>query len=188
MTKMTTKLQDGIDVPKNSPILHAIGSVEELNASIGVVLAYVWDNPDAAEVLMQVQKDLITMAVDLQNPTTLYTRRLDNSRFIDIKGKSEEFGQLLVEPKGAIIPGGTPASAHCHLARAVCRRAERAVAELAFSADYYVNAYIGMYLNSLDHLLFALARLFIPSDTIWENDETTPEPAAAGTPEIPQQS
>jgi cob(I)alamin adenosyltransferase len=187
MSKMTTKLQSGVEPQKDDPILDVIGTVEELNAAIGVVLAYVWEGADAVETLMEVQKDLIAIVDDLQHVAVKYDNRFKHERFRHIQSQAEKFNEVLVEPKSAVIPGGTPASAHCHLARAVCRRAERAYADVVFGRKYLLSGNIGLYLNALDHLLFALARFFSPADKLLEN-ETTTESVVSGTSEIPEQS
>jgi cob(I)alamin adenosyltransferase len=186
MSKIITKLVGIPELPKNSPILDAIGTVEELNASIGVVIAYVWDNPDAMELLMEVQKDLIVILEDYQHISTKTDKRLPHKRYREIKSQTDKYNEILVEPKGVVIPGGTPASAHCHLSRTLCRRAERAYAKLACDGPVMVNGNIGLYLNELDHLLFALARILSEADNLLleGSNEKGTESAVSGTAEV----
>lgn len=177
-------MKSGANLPKNDPLVHAIGEIEELNATIGVALAYIWDNSDAMHLLMDVQNDLVVAINDLHHSGVKYDNRMKNERHRAIQEAAKRINLDLIEPKGEIIPGGTPASAHCHLARAVCRRAERSLLEI--NGGYSGN--VAVYLDRLGELLFVLARLFVPADKLWEQDETSTEPVVAGTAEVPQQS
>jgi ATP:cob(I)alamin adenosyltransferase len=124
MSKELTTLKSGANLPKNDPLVHAIGEIEELNATIGVALAYIWDNSDAMHLLMDVQNDLVVAINDLHHSGVKYDNRMKNERHRAIQEAAKRINLDLIEPKGEIIPGGTPASAHCHLARAVCRIAD----------------------------------------------------------------
>jgi cob(I)alamin adenosyltransferase len=157
----TTALGDGTRVPKTHPRIAAYGGVDELNSVIGLALGA--ELPGwIAEHLRQIQNDLFDLGADLCVPessqqlgkaplraTPQQTERLEH--WID--AANERLQPLL----SFVLPGGTPAAAHLHHARAVCRRVEIEVLQLAeFEA---VNPHVPMYLNRLSDLLFVLARV-----------------------------
>jgi cob(I)alamin adenosyltransferase len=157
----TTGLGDGTRVPKSHPRIMAYGGVDELNAVLGVTLAS--DLPGwIAEWLVQIQNDLFDLGADLCVPeseapsekpplraTAGQTGRLE--RWID------EANERLQPLTSFVLPGGTPAAAHLHHARTVCRRVEIDVLRLG---EYEpINTQVQMYLNRLSDLLFVLARV-----------------------------
>lgn len=150
----TTGLGDGSRVPKECLRVEAYGSVDEANSAIGVVLAAAALPPAVHECLTEVQHDLFDLGGELCIPghraiTPAYTERLE--------ARLDGFNERLPPLKDFILPGGGPAAAACHVARAVCRRAERRCWSLARVED--VAPDVMRYLNRLSDLLFVLARV-----------------------------
>jgi cob(I)alamin adenosyltransferase len=156
-----TGLGDGTRVPKDHPRVAAYGSVDELNATLGLLLA---QHPDVAEadLLRDIQNDLFDVGADLCVP-----QAADEAPGQKLRVRPEQVTRLeaaidrLNEPLGAlrsfVLPGGSPAAAWCHLARTVCRRAERDIVTLGRTDP--LNAQALIYLNRLSDLLFVLARV-----------------------------
>src|SRR5919202_835873 len=147
-----TGLGDGSRVPKDHPRVHALGEVDELNSAIGVLAAEPLP-PAVAEALAQVQHDLFDLGGELSIPghamvTDEHVARLETMQ--------EEWNAELTPLKEFILPGGTRAAALAHLARTVCRRAERAVVALGETES--VTAPARRYLNRLSDLLFVAGR------------------------------
>ncbi|MCC6196600.1 MAG: cob(I)yrinic acid a,c-diamide adenosyltransferase [Burkholderiales bacterium] len=148
----TTGLGDGSRVSKSSPRIAAIGAVDELNSTVGVLLAETLP-PAVADCLVAVQHDLFDLGGELSIPgATTMTRAHVERLEADVERFNADLGRL----KEFILPGGTRAAALAHVARTVCRRAERALVEVAASETIGDAARI--YLNRLSDLLFVLAR------------------------------
>ena len=179
ITKVTTRrgddgktdLADGRRVWKDSKRIQAFGSLDELNSAIGWVCS---QNPAAgtAARLLEIQNDLLCLGAILAGPVRKSRGPvLDPVRigFLDreIAALQEKLGPL----ENFLIPGGTPSAAALHLARAVCRRAERDVVALARATT--VAPEIRIYLNRLSDLLFQYARLENKAadrdENIWES-------------------
>ena len=158
-----TGLFGGGRIPKDSLRVAAYGEVDELNAALG--LARALDPQELADALLQrIQRDLFTIGAELatSDPDKL-EKALSRSRAAiaesDITALEDAIDshEARLEPlKNFILPGGTPKAAALHLARTVCRRAERAVVALA--RDEQISPAILRYLNRLSDLLFVLAR------------------------------
>jgi len=155
----TTGLGDGTRVPKDHLRVEAYGTVDETNSAIGVVLASP-DLPDAVRrCLTDVQHDLFDLGGELCIPgartiTAAYTKRLEE--------QLDSFNEPLPPLKEFILPGGGPAAAAAHMARTICRRAERVCWSLA--REESVSADVMIYLNRLSDLLFVLARVLARED------------------------
>jgi cob(I)alamin adenosyltransferase len=154
-----TGLGDGSRVPKDHSRVTAYGTVDELNALLGVFLAQ--PNVDAvlAQLIRSVQNDLFDVGADLCLPqkdgeTALRVRAEQAER---LEKAIDHYNERLQPLKSFILPGGTSAAAWCHIARTVCRRAERDVVTLA--RDEPINPHVIIYLNRLSDLLFVLARI-----------------------------
>jgi cob(I)alamin adenosyltransferase len=153
-----TSLGDGARVPKTDLRIEAYGTVDELNSLVGLALA--GDLPDEFRPwLERVQNDLFDLGADLSVP--LEDDRRERLRVTPEQvERLEELCDLVnerLEPlKSFVLPGGTEAAAQLHVARAVCRRAERLAVALA--AEHRVNPAALAYLNRLSDLLFILAR------------------------------
>ena len=150
----TTGLGDGTRVPKENLRVEAYGTVDEANSFIGMVLAVPTLPVAIRSCLTEVQHDLFDLGGELCIPghrmiTAAYIDRLE----LTLDGFNDELPPL----KDFILPGGGPAAAACHVARTVCRRAERRVWSLARVQDVAPEAV--KYLNRLSDLLFVLARV-----------------------------
>jgi cob(I)alamin adenosyltransferase len=156
-----TGLGDGQRVSKDHPRVEAYGQVDELNAVLGLVTAYCPDAPNAA-LLRDVQNDLFDVGADLCVPQTDDEQpdkclRVSAAQPERLERAIDRLNEGLQPLKSFILPGGTPAAAWLHLARTVCRRAERAVVTLM--AAERVNPQVLIYLNRLSDFLFVLARV-----------------------------
>jgi len=156
----TTALGDGTRLSKHHLRIASYGTVDELSCVLGLVLAYGLPEPAAGRI-QAVQNDLFDVGADLCVPgeagnklrvTAAYTGRIEG--WID--AANEHLGALT----SFVLPGGTTASAWLHLARTVCRRAERLVCELADRSEEQgrVNPELVRYINRLSDLFFVLAR------------------------------
>jgi len=148
----TTGLADGSRVDKDSPRVHAMGDVDELNSNIGGVLLHVQD-PRLRACLVDIQHALFDIGGELAIPGA---EIVDEHYVEQLEVMLDEINAALPPLKEFILPGGGPGAVACHLARAVCRRAERRVVEAA--RDSTVNEASRRYLNRLSDLLFVLAR------------------------------
>lgn len=150
--KGSTGLGDGSRVDKDCPRIEAMGAVDELNSSLALVLAEALPEP-IAQALRQVQNELFDLGGELSTPGR---GRLDASYPEHLERLLEQLNAELPPLKEFILPGGGRAAACCHLARTLCRRAERRVVSLAREAE--VPAPVLAYLNRLSDLLFVIAR------------------------------
>ena len=151
-----TSLGDGSRVSKLDCRIGAFGTVDELNSALGVVLA--GDMPDdVREPLARVQNELFDVGADLSVPWGVSDRLRVEQEMIDrLEEFCDGFNAELPELKSFVLPGGTEAAARLHVARTICRRAEREV--LAGAEDVELNPLVLVYLNRLSDLLFILAR------------------------------
>ncbi|HEY4621379.1 MAG TPA: cob(I)yrinic acid a,c-diamide adenosyltransferase [Gaiellaceae bacterium] len=151
-----TSLGDGARVSKLDARIAAYGTVDELNAAIGLVLATDCPEP-IREVLGRVQNELFDLGADLSVPMEHEARlRVTQSQVDALEHDCDRFNAELPELKSFVLPGGGKAAALLHVARTVCRRAEREA--LAASRIHAVNPVGLVYLNRLSDLLFILAR------------------------------
>ena len=167
-----TGLGDGSRVPKDSLRIRALGDIDELNSLLGVLLAE--DLPDTARsVLLAVQHDLFDLGGEMSIPGY---RIVGEDHVARVESATETFNRDLKPLKEFILPGGTRAASLAHLARTVCRRAERSVVAVARDED--VNDSARIYLNRLSDFLFVLARALNVAagggDVLWKRDRQTP--------------
>jgi cob(I)alamin adenosyltransferase len=162
--KGETGLFGGGRVPKDHPRVEAYGDVDELNAMLGLARS-IEMMPRIDEVLAPIQRDLFSLGALLATPQPdkvkqqLEKARIDDTRIAQLERAIDE-GEAELEPLQAfILPGGTPKSAALHVARTVCRRAERRVIALAHDPEIAVPPIVIIYLNRLSDLLFVLARV-----------------------------
>ena len=152
-----TSLGDGSRVSKLDARIAAFGTVDELNALIGVVLAGACQD-EVRDVLMRVQNELFDLGADLSVPMEHEARlRVTQEQVDRLEDDCDRFNAELPDLKSFVLPGGTELAARLHVARAVCRRAERE-AIVAAGANT-VNPLGIVYLNRLSDLLFILARV-----------------------------
>lgn len=157
-----TGLFGGGRVPKDDARVEAYGDVDELNAVIGVARA-ADTMPRVDEVLVSVQRDLFAIGALLATPDIarmheqLAKARIDDERVLQLERAIDACDAELEPLTAFIIPGGTPKAAALHVARTVCRRAERRVVHLQHQVELPKLAVV--YLNRLSDLLFSLARV-----------------------------
>jgi cob(I)alamin adenosyltransferase len=176
-----TALWGGHRVPKDDDRVEAFGSVDELNAALGAARAE-WGRSDAAskeqevdQILAQVQHRLFDLGAELANPNAnpQNAALVSNADVAELEAAIDRFEAMLEPLRAFILPGGSPAAAQLHLARCVCRRAERRVVHLAGRQP--IRGELGRYLNRLSDLLFVLARSVnraagVP-DVLWRSEE-----------------
>src|ERR1700722_8290078 len=150
----STGLGDGSRVPKDSPRVEAYGTVDEANSAIGVVLSVAGLPPPIARCLTEVQHDLFDLGGELCIPGH---RMIGAAHVERLETELDGFNEAPPALKEFIWPAGGPAASACHVARAVCRRAERRCWSLARAES--VSAETLKYLNRLSDLLFVLARV-----------------------------
>ena len=150
----TTGLGDGSRVPKEHARIEAIGTVDEANSAIGVVLAVPNIPAAIATLLSEVQHDMFDLGGELATPGM---QIIKESHTLRLEQAIDRFNADLPSLKEFILPSGGPATSACHLARAIARRAERCVWTLVRSET--VAAEVPRYLNRLSDLLFVLARV-----------------------------
>jgi cob(I)alamin adenosyltransferase len=164
----TTGLGDGTRVAKDSARVSAYGTVDELNSSIGMVLAQTLPEP-IREVLTEIQHELFDLGGELCIPGSAL---IDDTDITRLEKRLDGFNAELPPLKDFILPAGGMAASSCHLARTICRRAEREVVTL--SHHDAVRAEGIRYLNRLSDLLFVLARVLARTDghgeVLWRSE------------------
>jgi cob(I)alamin adenosyltransferase len=157
-----TGLFGGGRVGKDHPRVEAYGDVDELNALLGMARA-VEMMPRIDEVLVPIQRDLFGIGAILATPNLAKMRqqlekaRIDDTRIAELELAIDEADRELEPLRSFILPGGTPKAAALHVARTVCRRAERRVVHLRHDTE--IPELVVVYLNRLSDLLFTLARV-----------------------------
>ncbi len=163
-----TGLGDGSRTTKDSARVRALGDIDELNSAIGLILAE--DIPaEARAALEQIQHDLF----DLGGETSIPGHSMvSEPQLLALEAHVESWNATLPSLKEFILPGGTRAAAAAHLARAICRRAERSLVDLGRTEK--VGSYGRQYLNRLSDLLFVLGRILNRhggrSDVQWRHE------------------
>ena len=163
-----TGLGDGSRVPKDTARIQALGDIDELNSVLGTVLAEDLPGP-AREALLQVQQDLF----DLGGETSIPGHTMIGAKHVErLEALIETHNATIPPLKEFILPGGTRAAAAAHVARTVCRRAERSLVALGRSES--VSASARQYLNRLSDLLFVLGRTLNRDagrgDVLWRHE------------------
>lgn len=151
--KGSTVLGDGHRVDKDHPRIAAIGDIDELNSVLGLVLSHEMPK-DIQHSLTEIQQTLFDIGGELSMPGT---RMLGTTPVANVEQQLEMYNATLTPLREFILPGAPEAAARCHLARAVCRRAERSV--VALHRTEPVNENMLVYLNRLSDLLFVIARV-----------------------------
>jgi len=172
-----TGLGDGTRVPKDHPRVVAYGSVDELNAVLGLLVS---SYPQASEIelVRSIQNDLFDVGADLCLPQSADEKpgahlRIRPEQVERLEQAIDRLNANLTPLTSFILPGGQGAAAWCHLARTICRRAEREVVTLAHSET--VNPQVIVYLNRLSDLLFVLGRVYNNNgrdDILWQPGQT----------------
>jgi cob(I)alamin adenosyltransferase len=174
-----TGLADGSRVPKDSPRIVALGEVDELNSVIGLLLCEVLP-PLIARDLSIVQHELFDLGGELAIPGHL---ALHETTIARLETAAETLNQALPPLRDFILPGGCRPAALAHLARTVCRRAERSVVPL--TRDRVLSPTVPVYLNRLSDFLFIMARSLNQAagrpDVLWQPTATTVATTVATT-------
>jgi cob(I)alamin adenosyltransferase len=151
-----TSLGDGSRVPKLDCRIAAFGAVDELNSHVGLALATELPS-ELRETLRRVQNELFDLGADLSVPFGVADRlRISEDHIERLEQDCDHFNADLSELKSFVLPGGSEAAARLHVARSVCRRAEREA--LAAAEELDISRLALVYLNRLSDLLFILAR------------------------------
>lgn len=166
----STGLGDGVRVAKDDARVEAFGSVDEVNSVVGMILAEPTVPPAVRAGLEAVQHDLFDVGGELCMPGFTL---VDAARVARIERLLDEWNGPLPPLKEFILPGGGRAAAACHLARTVCRRAERRIVALSRGAE--LNPELVRYVNRLSDLLFVAARVLARaesgSEVLWRGAE-----------------
>lgn len=166
----TTGLGDGTRASKESLRIEAIGTVDELNSFVGLLLAEAPGDEMSAK-LEDIQHDLFDLGGDLSIPGRVTINATQVNR---LEKQLDDYNAVLPALREFILPGGTRAASLCHVARAVCRRAERRVVEL-YRAETDIPPHL-QYLNRLSDFLFVLCRILNRQqgveDVMWQPGKT----------------
>jgi cob(I)alamin adenosyltransferase len=164
LTRIYTRLGDGGEthlgdmsrVPKTDPRIEAYGTVDELNSQLGLTIAVAGLDGQSIGWLGRVQNDLFDVGADIAAPEDPERERLRvlPEQTAWLEERCDEVNATLRPLKSFVLPGGTPAAAHLHVCRTVCRRAER----LAIACGERCSPEVIRYLNRLSDLLFILSR------------------------------
>ncbi len=170
-----TSLGDGTRTSKTDPLIAAIGSLDELNAALGLALAA--GVPERLRTpLERIQNELFDLGADLSVPPAEGARerlRLGQESIDSLERLCDELNAELEPLRSFVLPGGNEAGARLHLARAICRRAERDL--LAAAGERAQNPLLAVYLNRFSDLLFICARIAAGSE-----DERLWHPGTSG--------
>jgi cob(I)alamin adenosyltransferase len=163
----TTALGTGERVPKHAPRIAAYGTVDETNAAIGAARIHVAATyPTIDAMLGRIQNDLFDLGADLCAPERDGTSggpgrerlRVSQSQTERLESEIDAMNAELAPLRSFVLPGGSPAAAALHVARTVCRRAERSMVELTHLPGEHVNPQALTYINRLSDLLFVASR------------------------------
>jgi cob(I)alamin adenosyltransferase len=167
--KGITSLIGGTRIPKHHIRIESYGTVDELNSYIGLIIDQGVDSP-VKDILKQIQDRLFTIGSSLASDPDKSKMTIPDLRTEDIQLLEDEIDHMnesLPELKHFILPGGNNAISFCHIARCVCRRAERLVVQLAEGS--FVDEKVVIYLNRLSDYLFVLGRKIGNDNQVPEN-------------------
>lgn len=170
----TTRLGGGQEVPKDSLRIETYGTVDELNSHVGVALA-IGVAEDLVEELSRIQNELFHLGSDLcileEDKERMPVPRIEEGHVQALEHLMDRLSESLEPLENFVLPGGAPAAAHLHVARTVCRRAERLLVGL--SREEPVGEHTVRYLNRLSDALFVMARyenhLRGVGDVLWDS-------------------
>ncbi|MEZ5910071.1 MAG: cob(I)yrinic acid a,c-diamide adenosyltransferase [Hyphomicrobiaceae bacterium] len=174
--KGTTGLGSGERVPKHATRIAAYGTVDETNAQIGMARWHIGQGqPGLDSKLLRIQNDLFDLGADLcvpdrGKPLDYEPLRVTRDQVKRLEAEIDELNSEMKPLKSFVLPGGSPAAAALHVARTVCRRAERLMVQLAGEPDEAVSALALQYINRLSDFLFVAARYVNDrgrSDVLW---------------------
>ncbi len=162
LTKICTKtgdrgmtgLADGSRVDKDHPRIESIGSIDELNSILGILVSSLEQEDELKLTFLEIQNDLFDLGGELSIPGS---NIINKDHISELEFKIETVNRSLPPLKNFILPGGTASASYCQLCRCVCRRAERLIVGLHKKED--VNQLSLIYLNRLSDLFFIYARV-----------------------------
>ena len=157
----TTALGTGERRPKYDLRIEAYGTVDETNAAIGVVRLHTGGMPELDAMLGRIQNDLFDLGADLAVPERegkAERLRVVTSQVERLERDIDTLNDKLAPLTSFVLPGGTPAAAYLHIARTICRRAERVIVELAARPGEQINSAGIQYMNRLSDFLFVASR------------------------------
>lgn len=167
----STGLADGNRIAKNAQRVEAMGTADELNCHIGLLIETLSPEDELTDTLRRIQHHLFDLGGEFAIPGSVVISA-DHIRWLE--DTLDHYNAPLPPLKNFILPGGSAAAAQCHLARAVCRRAERVV--VALGHEDSINTASRQYLNRLSDLLFVLARVLARRDgaeeILWEQKKS----------------
>jgi cob(I)alamin adenosyltransferase len=175
-----TRLATGELVDKHCARVEAYGAVDEANAAIGLARLYLTDRVQLDEILARVQNDLFDLGADLatperDKPLAFEALRIQETQVDRIEREIDQINAALEPLTSFVLPAGSQAAAHLHLARAIARRAERAVSQLMSDPNERVSPAAFKYANRLSDLLFVAARMANEegrTDVLWKPGAT----------------
>ncbi len=169
-----TNLGTSERIDKNQPRIELLGTLDELNCTIGLILSDKKINPQIAAYLLQIQQELFDLGSELCPP---YHPLISTKNIEQLEKILNELNNALPPLKEFILPNGDFGTAACHLARAVCRRAERCMVTL--NQQEKLNAHMLIYLNRLSDVLFVIARVLAKeqhtTETLWKHERQPKE-------------
>ena len=164
-----TRLATGEQIAKTDARIEANGDIDEANSAIGLILSEPDVSDELRSILTAVQHDLFDIGAEIALPGRVTTRKDDVDR---LERELDRLNDGLPPLTEFVLPGGTRAGAACHLARSICRRAERTLWRL--DAESELNPEMLRYLNRLSDLLFVVARVLArrqdPDEPVWQPD------------------
>ncbi len=174
--KGDTALGSGQRVSKAHLRIQSYGTVDETNAVLGIVRLHTGDKPKLDAMLARIQNELFDLGADLCVPDTGKDLGYEPLRILPrqhqrLEAEIDELNAELAPLRSFVLPGGHPAAAYLHLARTVCRRAERLIVELAGEPGEPVSGAVIAYMNRLSDFLFVASRWVNrqgPGDMLWE--------------------
>ena len=164
----TSGLSGGDRVPKNHERMNAMGTVDELNSVIGLLISKL-DDDELKTMFTAIQHDLFNIGGEISMPGHSF---INESKVTSLESKIDHFNESVEPLKDFILPGGSEAASVCHMARSIARRAERDVITLHFAEP--VSDTTRQYLNRLSDLLFVVARVINlrlgHDDVLWKKE------------------
>lgn len=165
----TTGMADGSRVAKDDLLICTIGDVDELNSQLALVAFHAPD--DLVKSIRLVQNELFNVGAELSMGQAIITEQSVSA----LEQSLDKANALLTPLKEFILPGGGLAASHCHVARAVCRRAERSL--ISLNKKKPLNTYLLAYINRLSDYLFVLARAISKQEgadeVYWQSEKLT---------------
>ena len=167
----STGLADGNRIAKNAQRVEAMGTVDELNCHVGLLIEGLDASDELVEILRRIQHHLFDLGGEFAIPGS---KVIGDDHIQWLEESLDAHNESLPPLKNFVLPGGSPAAAQCHMARAVCRRAERVV--VALGHEDSINTESRHYLNRLSDLLFVVARLLARRNSgeeiLWEQKKS----------------